>query len=235
MEIPPMAQPRLRVLFVEDHQALMDNLAEYFSEDRYEADFARDGLTALHLLASHRYDVIVLDVMLPGINGMSICERIRKDLQSSTPVILLTALDSIDDKIKGYGVGADDYLTKPFDMRELELRIRAASKHKNQDSDQLTAGNVRFNPGTLTVTLGSEHSLVLSGLSATLFETLIRAWPRFLSHEDISNSLWGIADVDEHTIRTHVYLLRKQLKQALGKPLIKALYGRGYQLDPEQV
>lgn len=229
-----MTQPRIRILFVEDHQALMDNLAEYFGEDRYEADFARDGLTALHLLANNSYDVIVLDVMLPGINGMTICERIRKDLQSPTPVILLTALDSIDDKIKGFGVGADDYLTKPFDMRELELRIQVAARRKQHGHDQLAAGNVRFDPGTLTVTLGSEKSLVLSGLSATLFEALIRAWPRFLSHEDISHSLWGISGVDEHTIRTHVYLLRKQLKQALGKSLIKALYGRGYQLDPEQ-
>lgn len=230
-----MAQPRLRILFVEDHQALMDNLAEYFGEDRYDADFARDGLTALHLLASHSYDVIVLDVMLPGVNGMTICERIRKDLQSTTPVILLTALDSIDDKIKGFGVGADDYLTKPFDMRELELRIRAATKRKHQSSDLLRAGDVRFDPGTLVVSIGDQHNAVLSGLSASLFEVLIRTWPRYVSHEDISNSLWGVADVDEHTIRTHVYLLRKQLKQALGKSLIKALYGRGYQLDPEQV
>lgn len=225
----------LRVLFVEDHQALMENLAEYFGEGKYATDFARDGLTALHLVANHPYDVIVLDIMLPGVNGLTICERIRKDLQSTTPIILLTALDSIEDKIKGYGVGADDYLAKPFDMRELELRIHAVAKRRLNPASGLQAGNLHFDPGTLTVTLAGQGRLILSGLSATLFEALVRSWPRFMTYEDISHCLWGVGDVDEHTIRTHIYLLRKQLKAGLGRSLVKALYGRGYQLDPELV
>lgn len=230
-----MEPTKIRVLFVEDHKALMDNLAEYFSADAWETDFARDGLTALHLLANHAYDVIVLDVMLPGVNGITICQRIRKDLNSQVPVILLTALDSIDDKIKGFGVGATDYLTKPFDMRELEMRIRAACRHRQPSQDALRAGNLAYYPGTLKVVADKGASVTLSGLSATLFEVLIRAYPNFVTYEDISNRLWGIDTVDEHTIRTHIYMLRKQLKQALGQPLIKALYGRGYQLDSTQV
>lgn len=230
-----MEATKLRILFVEDHKALMDNLAEYFSGNGWEADFARDGLTALHLLANHTYDVVVLDVMLPGVNGIGICERIRQDLKSDVPIILLTALDSIDDKITGFGAGANDYLTKPFDMRELELRIRAACRRQLQPQGTLRAGPLVFHPGTLTIVTDSGRSATLSGLSATLFEVLIRAYPNFVTYEDISSRVWGIETVEEHTIRTHIYLLRKQLKQALGQPLIKALYGRGYQLDVAQV
>jgi len=213
----------------------MQNLAEYFSDDCYELDFASDGLTALHLLANHQYDVIVLDVMLPGINGIDICRRIRQDLQSTTPVLMLTALGAIDDKEQGFAAGADDYLTKPFDLRELQLRLEALTRRNKSSSEaNLMADSVRFNPGTLTASLTDGRTLVLSGLSANLFELLIRHHPNYVSYEAISNHLWGQPDVGDHTIRTHVYMLRKVLKQAFGKSMIKALYGRGYQLDPQQ-
>src|SRR6478609_1271923 len=118
----------LKILFVEDNKELSANLSEFFTEDRYETDFASDGLTALHLIANNNYKVMILDVMLPGINGLDICKKIRKDMVSTVPVILLTALDTIENKISGFGVGANDYLCKPFDMRELELRIHSLCK-----------------------------------------------------------------------------------------------------------
>lgn len=227
-----MGQQKLKVLFVEDNKPLLDNLAEFFSEQRYEADYAADGLTALHLLATQDFDVIVLDVMLPGVSGITLCERVRQDLKKNTPILLLTALDSIDDKVKGFTTGADDYLTKPFDMRELELRIQALAKRQSQSGATITAGDIAFAPGSLTITTQDQRQLTLSGLSATLFETLIRAFPNYVSYENISTQLWGIPETDEHTIRTHVYMLRKLLKQGLGRSMIKGIYGRGYQLDP---
>ena len=118
----------IRILFVEDHKPLLENLAEFFSASRYQCDFASNGLTALHLLGENRYDVVVLDILLPGIDGIRLLERIRKDLDSAVPVILLTALDSLTNKEEGFGAGADDYLCKPFALRELELRIRALVK-----------------------------------------------------------------------------------------------------------
>jgi len=116
---------KLRVLIVEDHIALADNLYEFLGEQHYILDFAADGLTGLHLAATNDYDIIVLDVMLPGINGFEICRRLRDDLKSNVPILLLTAKDTLDDKVTGFSYGADDYLTKPFDMKELELRISA--------------------------------------------------------------------------------------------------------------
>lgn len=198
-------------------------------------DFASDGLTALHLLATNQYDVIVLDVMLPGVNGVEICRKVRQDLQATTPILLLTALDAIENKEQGFIAGADDYLTKPFDMRELQWRLEALAKRaKAKGQTALRAGPLQFNPGTLTASLPDGRYLTLSGLSANLLELLIRHYPNYVGYEDISTHLWGLPDVGDHTIRTHVYMLRKSLKQAFGTPMIKALYGRGYQLDPEQ-
>lgn len=226
-----MGLATLTLLFVEDHQPLAKNLAEFFDREPYITDFAGDGLTALHLLATKRYDVVVLDVLLPGVNGFTICKQVREQLQSNTPILMLTALDSIEDKTKGFGAGADDYLAKPFDMRELELRIQSLARRNQGSESHLVAGEVSYYPGTLTVKL-ADSSVVLSGYSATLFEVLIRAFPNFVSYAELGKAIWGKDDGDEHTIRTHAYSLRKQLKQHLGRTLIKSIYGRGYQLDP---
>lgn len=226
-----MGKQKLSILFVEDHQALAENLSEFFEREPYVTDFAADGLTALHLLSTNRYDVVVLDLMLPGVDGLKICEHVRKHLCSSVPIIMLTALDAIEDKVRGFGVGADDYLAKPFDMRELELRIQALARRQTRDSDQLVAGELTYHPGTLTIEKAQDGHVVLTGHSATLFETLIRAYPNFVTYATLSNALWGTTDGDENTIRTHVYTLRKQLKQAFGSTMITSLYGRGYRLD----
>ncbi len=221
-----------RILFVEDHRPLLHNLSEYFLEENYQLDFASDGLTALNLLATQSYDLVVLDVMLPGVNGVDICRRIRNDVSKTLPILLLTALDSIEHKIAGFGAGADDYLCKPFEMKELELRINALLRIRSANDNILSAGNIHFNPGSLTISTDENIKFALSGLNASLFEMLIRAYPNYVSYENISDYLWGASDVEEHTIRTHIYTLRKTLKKAFGRSLIKGIYGRGYQLDP---
>src|SRR3546814_19250349 len=108
----------IRMLIIEDHAGLATNLLEFFEDKRYILDFASDGLTALHLVATNEYDVIVLDVMLPGLSGFEICRRIRNDLRSPTPVIIMTSKDQLRDKEAGFTVGADDYLVKPFHFRD---------------------------------------------------------------------------------------------------------------------
>nr|WP_253938363.1 response regulator transcription factor [Hahella sp. HN01] len=224
---------KLRVLIVEDHRSLAENLFEFLGEERYSLDFAADGLTALHLLATQHYDVIVLDVMLPGVNGFTLCRRIRTDLGKKTPIILVTARDSIEDKTEGFNSGADDYLVKPFNMRELELRIQALCRRRQLADDDLSAGDIRYSPGSLTVMTGQGERLALSGYSATIFEALIQAYPNFVAYETLSQRLWGNADGDPHTIRTHVYVLRKTLKTTLNRSMIRTLHGRGYRLEPE--
>lgn len=223
---------KIRVLIVEDNTALAENLFEFLGEDRYVLDFASDGLTALHLAATNAYDVIVLDVMLPGISGFKLCQRIREDLHCSAPIIFMTAKDQIDDKVSGFETGGDDYLVKPFNLRELALRINALHRRQQDADSRLCAAGVSYDPGTLKVYVDDYPALELSGTAARIFETLIRVYPNLVTYEELQNQLWGVDEVDMNTLRTHVYALRKRLQEAFHCPLIKTLRGRGYRLVP---
>ncbi len=225
---------RLQILIVEDHKALAENLFEFLGESSYSLDFAYDGLTALHLISVNVYDVIVLDIMLPGISGLQICERIRNDLRCNTPILFMSARDAIEDKSSGFLRGGDDYLVKPFDMREIELRIQALARRSIGKQGEINAGSICFNTGTLVVSVKPGIDVELSAANARLFEALIRAYPHFVSHEDLSYTVWGIDDIDLHTLRTHIYNLRKLLNDKLGDSLIKTLRGRGYRLVPPE-
>ncbi|WP_166263912.1 response regulator transcription factor [Marinobacter caseinilyticus] len=225
---------KIRLLIVEDQIDLAENLFEFLEQPRYELDFAADGLTALHLLATHPYDVIVLDLMLPGVSGFEICERIRNDLKSQVPIILMTARDTLADKEKGFTCGADDYLVKPFDLRELQLRVEALHRRYSPSTVGLRAGSIHFDPDALSVDLGGSDCVELSGIPARLFENLIRAYPRFISREALSEIIWGDHDGDAHTLRTHIYSLRQTLSKTLGHSLIKTMHGRGYRLEPPE-
>lgn len=226
-----MNVPAIRVLVVEDHPALAANIAEFLESGGYELDFAADGLVALHLLATNTYDVIVMDVMLPGLSGFVLCERIRHDLQCATPIILITAKDQLEDKATGFARGADDYLVKPFHLRELAMRIDALHRRGASAASVLRAGPIQFEPGTLRLRLAGAAPLELTGVSARIMEALMRAYPNYLSYQQLGEALGGrTRESDSHALRTHVYVLRKLLQERLGDPLIKTLHGRGYRL-----
>ncbi len=225
-----MNPPKVKLLIVENQIDLAENLAEFFEGSRYELDFATDGLTALHLLATHDYDVVALDLMLPGVSGLEICKRIREDLNSRVPVIIMTAKGALSDKERGFGYGADDYLVKPFDLLELQLRVDALLRRHLPPLRGLRAGSIHFDPDTLRVDLGEGGSAQLSGTPARLFETLIRAYPRYVDHEALADAIWGGGDVEAGALRTHIYSLRQTLQKSLGHMLVKTLHGRGYRL-----
>lgn len=221
------------MLVVEDHAGLAVNLLEFFDHSRYILDFASDGLTALHLLACNTYDVIVLDIMLPGVSGFEVCRRIRQDMQCATPVIMMTAKDQLDDKERGFSAGADDYLVKPFDLRELQLRVDALYRRKAGfgRTQRLQAPGISYDAGQCIVRTDGGQELELSGTSARIFEELIKAYPAFLSYTEIQERVWGEREVDMNTLRTHVYSLRKLLDEHFHFPLIRTLHGRGYRLQ----
>lgn len=228
----PPSTHTVRMLVVEDHAGLAVNLLEYFDNSRYILDFASDGLTALHLVACNTYDVIVLDIMLPGLSGFEVCSRIRHDMQCSTPIIMMTSKDQLQDKERGFGVGADDYLVKPFDLRELQLRVDALYSRKAGFARKpaIQTPGISFDPGKSVVRTNNGQELELSGTSARIFEELIKAYPDFLSYTEIQDRVWGEREVDMNTLRTHVYSLRKLLDEHFHFPLIKTLHGRGYRL-----
>lgn len=225
--------PCLRMLIVEDHIALAKNLFEYFDQETYALDFASDGLTALHLLTVNDYDVIVLDVMLPGISGFELCRRIRQDLTCTTPVIMVSAKDQIQDKEEGFAQGSDDYLVKPFNLRELELRVQALARRKQLRNTLLHAAGLSYDTGTLKVKMENHPPLVLTGHAASIMEELMRAYPNFVSYAQLQEKIWHNRETDLNTLRTHVYLLRKQLQQQFKRSLIKTVHGRGVRLVAE--
>jgi len=220
---------RIRLLIVEDQRELAKNISEYLREDHYELDFAADGLTAMHLIATTQYDVIVIDLMIPGVDGFALCEKLRRELKRTTPVLIMTALGSLDDKAKGFRTGADDYLVKPFDLLELKLRIDALARRAISYSDTLSAGPLTFDPGTLEAGFAGKK-IKLTGIPARLFEQLMRAHPKFLSHEELISSAWrDVADTEDYnSLRTHIYALRAALQAAFGHGMVKTVYGRGY-------
>lgn len=227
----------IRMLVVEDHAGLATNLLEFFDDSRYVLDFASDGLTALHLLATNAYDVIILDVMLPGLSGFEVCRRIRSDLHCPTPVIIMTSKDQLQDKEQGFTVGADDYLIKPFDLRELQLRVDALYRRKAGfvGMPEIQMPGIFYDPGTFVVRDDQGRQAELSGTAARIFEALIKAYPHVLSYEQLQEGVWGEREVDMNTLRTHVYSLRKLLQQTFQYPMIRTLHGRGYRLiAPEQ-
>lgn len=222
----------IRILIVEDHAGLATNLLEFFSDSRYVLDFAADGLTALHLVATNHYDVIVLDIMLPGLSGFDLCRRVREDLQCATPIIIMTSKDQLHDKEQGFNLGADDYLVKPFNLRELQLRVDALYRRKEgySASTNIDIPGIHFNPGTFVVSTADGRKLELSGTAARIFEELIKAYPNFLSYSEIQDRVWGEKEVDMNTLRTHVYSLRRLLQDTFSYPMIKTMHGRGYRL-----
>ncbi|AFI83552.1 DNA-binding response regulator [Methylophaga nitratireducenticrescens] len=227
--------PSLAILIVEDQVALAENLFEFFEDTHYELDFAADGLTALHLLATNDYDVIVLDIMLPGLSGYEICRRVRQDLKKNTPIIMVTAKGTLPDKEEGFGVGADDYLVKPFDLRELQLRIEALSRRQFANDSVKKVGSLSFDPGRLMLRYGDIASVELSGIAAKIIESLFDAYPKYLSHEVLCEQIWGSPDIETQTLRTHIYNLRQILQKSLGFNFVKTMHGRGYRLQtPEE-
>ncbi len=224
-----MTAALIRVLIVEDHAPLAANLADYFTESRYQLDFAMDGWQAMHLLSSASYDVIVLDVMLPGLSGFEVCARMRTDLQVYTPVIMLTARDHIDDKSTGFFAGADDYLVKPFQLKELELRIQSLYRRRQPVAAILQVADLQFDLQRQQVFFKNQP-VDLPPIAARILENLMRTHPRMLSYQQLARDVWGSDTVDLHTLRTHVYALRKLLQKISGQSLIETLTGRGYRL-----
>ena len=152
---------RLAVLLVEDHRALAESIGAYLEAVGFVVDYAADGLTALHLAATQRYDAIVLDIGLPGVNGLEICRTLRRDARSSTPIIMLTARDQLDDKLSGFDAGADDYVVKPFAMPELEARLGAIIRRRQTDAfaNRYVVADLTLDAATADVTVQDAASV----------------------------------------------------------------------------
>jgi DNA-binding response OmpR family regulator len=220
----------MRLLLIEDNRDILANLADYLTLKGYVVDCAQDGLTGLHLAATQHYDLIVLDVMLPGMDGFALCERLREGERSATPVIMLTARDTLDDRLRGFRTGADDYLTKPFAMSELAARIAAVLKRSRGAAQRrLVVGELEYDLDTLEARRAGQ-TLRLSPIGLRLLAILMKKSPAVVRREVLEDALWGDAPPDSDSLRSHIHALRQQIDKPFERPLLHTVHGVGYRI-----
>ncbi|MGO1001603.1 response regulator transcription factor [Lysobacter sp. CA196] len=223
----------MRILIVEDNADLAGNLFDFFQTQGHLMDAAPDGLSALHLIAQQRYDVIVLDWMMPRLDGPGFLRRLRKDALCDTPVLMLTAKDRLDDKLAGFEAGADDYLVKPFALPELVVRMRAlvARDRKTVIAERaLQFGELRLYPHTHEA-VRADKPLKLSPTGRILLELLLRAAPNVVTRRELERALWGEDAPDLDLLRSHMHVLRKAVDGPFEQKLIRTVQRAGYRLD----
>ncbi len=221
----------MHILIIEDNPDIVANIYGYLEPLGYVLDSARNGFAGLSLVADNHYDAIVLDVMLPGIDGFHLCQKLRRELRQPTPVIMLTAKDTIEDRVAGFDSGADDYLVKPFSLVELEARIKALVRRSSgqQCQQEISLGPLKINFETCEV-VRSGTPLKLTPTAYKLLKKLLQESPRVLSRAILERAVWGDDVPASDALRTHIHTLRQALDVPFDRPMLKTVSGFGYQL-----
>jgi DNA-binding response OmpR family regulator len=221
----------LHILVVEDNPDLAANVCDFLEAKGHIADVAGDGITGLHLAVTQDYDAIVLDIVLPGMDGLTMCRKFREEAKRNTPVLMLTARDALDDRVAGLECGADDYVLKPFALRELEARLKALVRRSKSrvTSSVLQVGDLEYDPARVRVRRG-DRIISLPPLPLKLLETLMRASPRVMKREELERAVWGDAPPDSDALRSHLHTVRTAVDRPDEPPLIHTLRGIGYRI-----
>lgn len=219
----------MRVLLVEDDEVISERLKRALEKEGYSADLAHDGQAGLDLAKFGEYSVIVLDVMMPKRDGWSVCQALREG-KNTTPILMLTAKDAIEDRVKGLDLGADDYLVKPFSLKEFLARIRALSRRsKLEKSSIMHLSDLEIDANAKTASRNGVP-LKLTKREFTLLEALARNRRRILSREFIIEQIWNDEDSVSNTVNFHVTSLRKKIDEGREKSLIETVHGFGYRI-----
>ena len=224
----------MRILVIEDNPDIASNIGDYLSDRGNVVDFAGDGVTGLHLAVVNDYEVIVLDLMLPGMDGLEVCRKLRQEARKHTPVLMLTARDALTQKLAGFETGADDYMVKPFALQELEARIQVlVRRSKPQQARVLQVADLAYNLDTLVVTRQGK-SIQLNPIALKILQCLMEASPSVVTRQDLEHRVWGEELPDSDSLRVHIHGLRAAIDKPFDKPLIQTRHGIGYRLvDPE--
>ena len=220
----------MHLLLIEDNQDLAANICEYLEARGHVMDAAGDGVTGLHLAVVNAYDAIILDIGLPGMDGFTLCRKLRQEAHSRVPVLMLTARDTLQDKLGGFGVGADDYLVKPFALQELEVRLQALVRRgTGADGAVLRVGDLSVNVDTLQVKRG-DAAIELPPTALKLLILLMRASPRVIPRREIEMAMWGDLPPESDALRTHLHALRTAVDKPFPIKLVNTVHGIGYQI-----
>jgi DNA-binding response OmpR family regulator len=226
----------MHLLLIEDHADIAANIAEFYEAHGDEVEHAVDGNDGLQRALQTPYDVIVLDLMLPGLDGLSVCRQLRHAGRTQVPVLMLTAKDLLADKIEGFEAGADDYLIKPFSLAELDARLKALVRRASvQPAPRvLTAGDLRFDLDTLEAERGGEK-LKLNPTTRRLLMVLLQNTHRVVTRIELERELWGDQPPQGDFLRAHMHALRTAIDKNFPIKLLHTIHGTGYRLTAEPV
>jgi len=226
----------MHILIIEDNPDIAANIGDYLEEQGHTMDFAGDGVTGLHLAVVNDFDAIVLDLALPGMDGLEVCRKLRNEAGKDTPILMLTARDRLEDKLAGFETGADDYLVKPFALQEVEVRLDALFRRgRRRNIRELTVGDLKYNLDTLTVNRAGTD-IELNPIGLKLLRCLMEASPNVVSRAELEKQVWGEEMPDSDSLRVHIHSLRSLIDKPFGSKMIQTRHGIGYRLvEPDAV
>ncbi len=220
----------MKIILVEDNSTIASQVVGFFEGLGWAVDYAANGNQGIDLASVAVFDVMILDLNLPDIDGLEVCRRLKSSLDYNLPVLMLTARDAYQDKASGYGRGADDYVTKPFDLRELRLRCEALARRQDlHRSAQLKLGD-------LSLSVKSQEAqrdgipLKLTSIGFRILQELVEAYPEPVTRTQLIHKLWGDDPPDSDALRSHVYSLRAALDKPFSSAMLKTLPNLGYRL-----
>lgn len=223
-------QRPLRILVVEDNADIAENIGDYFEARGHILDFAMEGIGGLHLALTQDYDIIVLDIMMPGMDGLTFCRKLRTEGGKLIPVLMLTARDTLDDKLEGFDAGADDYLVKPFAMQELNARIDALVRRAERiPMIHLQVADLELDIGIMKVKRAG-RTITLNRACLKILTLLMQAYPNVVERKELEHAMWGDMPPGSDALRSHIYTLRRAIDKPFEKPLLETVHGVGYRL-----
>jgi len=221
----------MKILIVEDEHLIANAIKKGLEQEHYTVDLAFDGETGFDLASSGDYDLILLDLMLPKMDGLEVCRQLREQ-QIQTPILMLTAKSQIEDKIKGFNSGADDYLTKPFAFEELLARVRALVRRPQKSASEIiTVGDLSLNLSTYEV-IRQGKNITLSSKEYSLLECLMRHANKILNKDQLIQHVWSYeSDILPNTVEVYIRNLRQKIDEPFKTKLIKTIRGFGYKIS----
>jgi len=219
----------VHILIIEDDSSIAANLYDFLESSGHTVDSAADGLTGFHLATTQHFDGILLDLGLPGMNGVNVCRKLRQEAQIDTPILMLTARDTLDDKLLGFEYGADDYLVKPFALKEVEARLLAIHKRYSGKVThrKIEVENLSFDPTTRSVQFANQ-AVKLPPKCVRLLALLMSEPGRVFTRRELEAEAWEGSLETSDTLRSHMHILRRALLQAGGCDPIETIHGYGY-------
>jgi DNA-binding response OmpR family regulator len=224
----------MHLLLIEDHKDIAENIAEFFEARGNTVDYAADGNSGLRLALADTYDAVVLDLGLPGMDGLAVCKHLREQARMRIPILMLTARDMLANKVEGFEAGADDYLVKPFSLVELDMRLKALVRRASHPGGArvLAVGGLKFDLDSLQAERDGQK-IKLNPTTRRILTMLIQNSHRVVTRAELERELWGDEPPEGDVLRAHMHALRTAIDKGFPQRLLHTIHGTGYRLSVE--